>query len=87
MSQVIVGRWGKNLAVRLPNEIVNASGLTDGERVEIEAQDGNIILRRTVPRFTLKELFQGKPPAEWRAQYREAFDWGPDVGRETIDDE
>ena len=46
MSQVIVGRWGKNLAVRVPLEVARATGLTDGERVEIEARDGDIVIRR-----------------------------------------
>lgn len=46
MSQAIVGKWGKNLAIRLPAEIARASGLTDGERVQIEARDGDIVIRR-----------------------------------------
>jgi antitoxin component of MazEF toxin-antitoxin module len=46
MSQVIVGRWGKNLAIRVPLEVARMSGLSDGEQVEIEAQDGDIIIRR-----------------------------------------
>ena len=46
MSQVIVGRWGKNLAVRVPLEVARATGLTDGEHVEIEARDGDIVIRR-----------------------------------------
>jgi antitoxin MazE len=47
MSQVVVGKWGKNLAVRLPRDVVRASGLADGERVQVEARDGDIIIRRT----------------------------------------
>jgi antitoxin component of MazEF toxin-antitoxin module len=86
MPQVTVGKWGKNLAVRFPGEIVTAAGLSDGDRVEIETQDGNILIRRTAPHFTLEELFRGKSPEEWRAAYREAFDLGPDVGRETVEE-
>jgi antitoxin MazE len=85
MAQAIVGKWGKNLAVRFPGEIVKASGLHDGERVEIEIQEGTIIIRRTVPQFTLKALFAGKSAEEWRALYAGAFDWGPDVGREIVE--
>jgi len=50
MSQVTVGRWGKNLAVRVPLEIAKASGLSEGERVQIEAHDGDIVIRRPVAR-------------------------------------
>jgi antitoxin component of MazEF toxin-antitoxin module len=46
MSQVTVGKWGKNLAVRVPFDVARQSGLIDGERVEIEARDGDIIIRR-----------------------------------------
>ena len=85
MSRVIVGKWGKNLAVRLPSEIVRAVGVNSGERLDIEAHNGEIIIRRAIPRFTLEELFRGKTPEEWRAAYTDAFDWGPDVGREVVE--
>ena len=85
VSRVIVGKWGKNLAVRLPSEIVRAVGVNSGERLDIEAHNGEIIIRRAIPRFTLEELFRGKTPEEWRAAYTDAFDWGPDVGREVVE--
>ena len=50
MSQVTVGKWGKNLAIRVPFEIAKAAGLSDGERVEIETHDGDILIRRPVAR-------------------------------------
>jgi antitoxin MazE len=84
LSQVTVGRWGKNLAIRLPGEIVKATGLSNGDRLAIETRDAEIVIRRANPRFTLGELFRGKNPEEWRAAYAGAFDWGPDVGREVV---
>ena len=86
MSQAIVGKWGKSLAVRIPGEVAAAAGVNDGERVEIEARDGDIIIRRAAPRVTLQELFCGKSPQQWREAYADAFDWGPDLGRETIEE-
>ena len=47
MSRAIVGKWGNNLAIRVPLQIARASGLSDGERVEIETLDGDILIRRT----------------------------------------
>ena len=47
MAQVIVGKWGKNLAIRVPFDVARASGLNDGEQVEIETQDGDILIRRS----------------------------------------
>lgn len=46
MSHVTVGKWGKNLAVRVPFEIAKATGLSDGEQVEMEVRDGDILIRR-----------------------------------------
>jgi antitoxin MazE len=46
MSHVIVGRWGKSLAVRVPTDVARASGLSDGEAVEVEVSDGDIVIRR-----------------------------------------
>ncbi len=85
VRQAIVGKWGKNLAIRFPGEIAEAAALSDGERVEIETHDGEIVIRRSVPHFTLDELFAGKSPKQWRAAYAGAFDWGPDVGREIVE--
>jgi len=86
MSQATVGKWGKSLAIRLPAEIATAAGISNGERVEIEARDGDIVIRPVAPRFTLQELFAGKSPQEWRAAYAGAFDWGSDVGREAVEE-
>lgn len=38
------------------------------------------------PLRMLEQLFAGRAPAEWRALYAEAFDWGPDIGREAVQD-
>jgi len=86
MSQAIVGRWGKSLAIRIPGEVANAAGIGGGERVEIEARDGDIVIRRAAPRCTLGELFRGRSPEEWRAAYAGSYDWGRDVGREAVEE-
>jgi antitoxin component of MazEF toxin-antitoxin module len=46
MARATVGRWGKNLAVRVPGDIAKAVRLSDGEHVEIEHRDGDILIRR-----------------------------------------
>lgn len=86
MAQATVGKWGKNLAVRLPGEVARAARLSGGERVEVETLGGDIVIRRAAPHFTLEELFKGKSPKQWRAAYAGAFDWGPDVGREIVEE-
>ncbi len=46
MSHSVVGKWGKNLAIRVPMDVARAAGLMDGEKVEIETQDGDLVVRR-----------------------------------------
>jgi len=46
MPTVVVGRWGKNLAIRVPTEVARATGLNDGEEVEVEMQDRDIVIHR-----------------------------------------
>lgn len=84
MPRVVVGKWGKNLAVRLPLEIAAAAGLAEGAQVEMEAEKGEIVIRPISQHLPIECIFHGKQPAEWRRLYAEAFDWGPDRGRESI---
>jgi antitoxin MazE len=86
VSQAVVGKWGKSLAIRIPGEIANAVGVHGGDRVEVTIEEGDIVIRRTEPRFVLTELFAGKTPEEWRAAYADAYVWGPDVGREAVEE-
>ena len=55
MSHSVVGKWGKNLAIRVPMEVAHAAGLADGEKVEVETQDGDIVVRRREARARARE--------------------------------
>lgn len=46
MTKATVGTWGKSLAVRVPADVARLVGLSEGESVEFEAVDGDIIIRR-----------------------------------------
>jgi len=86
MTHAILGRWGKNLAVRFPHEIASQLSLHEGELVDIEAGLDQVTIRRAVPRYDLNDLFAGKSAAEWREDYAGAFDWGADAGREIVEE-
>jgi antitoxin component of MazEF toxin-antitoxin module len=47
MTSVIVGKWGRNLAIRVPAALAETVGLSDGEAVEIEAVHGDLMIRRS----------------------------------------
>ncbi len=53
--EAIVGKWGKNLAVRVPLELARRLGLADGERVELVDAGGDIIIRRIQAREDARE--------------------------------
>ena len=86
MAQATLGRWGKSLAVRLPSDVVSAFNFRDGDRVDVEIDGDSITIRRSRAPYTLEDLFAGRSPEEWRALYADSYDWGPDVGREIIEE-
>jgi antitoxin MazE len=79
--QVVLARWGNSLGLRIPKDIAAQTGLCVGARVEVAAEGGRIIITAARPRYVLVDLLQGMTP---RAM-REAFDWGPDKGREIVE--
>jgi antitoxin MazE len=80
--KVQVSRWGNSLGVRIPKDIADRAGLRAGARVEINAEDDRIVIAPARPRYRLEDLLKGMTPEAMR----EAFDWGPDVGREAVDE-
>jgi antitoxin MazE len=84
VSTATLGKWGNSLAVRIPGDVAAAARLAEGDAVEIEARADVVIIRPAAPRFSAAELFKGRSTAEWRALYADAYDWGPDVGREAV---
>jgi antitoxin MazE len=79
--QVQVSRWGNSLGLRIPKDIAIRAGLCEGTRVDIEIEGDRIIIAPAQPRYVLAELLKGMTPEAMR----EAFDWGPDKGREIVE--
>jgi antitoxin component of MazEF toxin-antitoxin module len=86
MAHARVGRWGKSLAVRLPTQVATSLGLQEGDRVEVLTREGEAVVRRLEPALTAESLFEGRSSDEWRAFYEDCYDWGPDIGREIVDE-
>ncbi len=86
MAEAVIGRWGRNLAIRLPAHVAKKAGLGDGERVEIISTDKEVIVRKLPAKLTVESMFSGKSSGDWRALSRAAFDWGEDQGRERIEE-
>jgi antitoxin MazE len=79
--QIQVARWGNSLGVRIPKDIARQSGLRAGSRVDVEAQGDRIVISPVRPRYVLADLLESITPEEMR----QAFDWGPDKGREVVE--
>lgn len=79
--QVRVSRWGNSVGLRIPKELAEQFGLTEGTQVEMRAERDGLLLSPARPRFKLTDLLVGMTPEAMS----EAFDWGPDVGRERVD--
>ena len=62
----------KSLAQRL--------GIAEGSRVEVAAEGDRLVVSVARPVYRLDELLEGVTPEAMG----EAFDWGPDQGREQV---
>jgi antitoxin MazE len=80
--QVQLARWGNSLGLRIPKDLAAQAGLRAGARVELAAEGDRIVIKPARPRYVLAELLEGVTPEAMR----EAFDWGPDIGREIVDE-
>jgi antitoxin component of MazEF toxin-antitoxin module len=85
MTRATLGRWDKSLAVRFPAEVAKAAGFGEGERIEIIGRRGEIVIRKA-PSSALATMFAGKSAEEWRELYAGTAVWGPDMGREIVEE-
>ena len=78
--------WGNSTGIRIPKKVLQAANWGNDQKVSIDIKGNTITLtplkdtQKTIP--TLDELLKGVTPENVHA----AIDWGPDVGREIIND-
>ncbi len=61
--RVQISKWGNSLGLRVPKDIAEQVGLHEGTRVDVEARDdGSVVIRKAVKRYTLEELVAGMTP-------------------------
>jgi len=80
--QIQVTKWGNSLGVRLPRALAKQIGIDEGQKVNVRTSGDKIIIEPLTPHYRLEDLLTNISP---RAM-RDAFAWGPDAGREAIDD-
>ena len=79
--KVVVARWGNSLGLRIPKDIAARAGMREGARVSVGSDGKRIVITPARPHYRLAELLRGITPEAMR----DAFDWGPDRGREIIE--
>ena len=80
--QVLVSKWGNSLGLRLPKTLAAEIGVSDGQKVEVRAEGGRIVVEPVREPLTWEKMMENVTPEAMR----EAWDWGEDVGREVVDD-
>jgi antitoxin MazE len=79
--QVQITRWGNNLGLRIPKDLAERAGLRAGMSVDLAAEGDRIVIAPAGRRHALADLLGGVTPEAMR----DAFDWGPDRGREIVE--
>ncbi len=74
-----IARWGNSLAVRLPKQVLEQAGLSEGVPVELVVESGTVVLRPAKPRYDINKLIAGITPEN----LPESFDDAP-MGRELL---
>lgn len=81
MSTAKIVRWGNSLAVRIPRILADRAGVAEGDAILLEAERGQINLRRREVVQSLKELVAQITPEN---RYEEISS-GPERGKERVE--
>ena len=75
-----VQKWGNSLGLRIPKVFATDTELVAGSEVEIEVEDGRLIVTPVIkPSYRLEDLLAGVTPEN----LHEAVDWGEAQGGEA----
>lgn len=82
MASAQIVKWGNSLAIRIPKVVAQEAGVSEGDPIEIEAENGRIQLRRRQRKVpTLKELVAQITPEN---RY-DALESGAERGKEILE--
>jgi antitoxin MazE len=81
MPKTQIMKWGNSLAVRIPKTVAEKVRMREGDPIIVEARKDRIELRVADKIPSLEELV-----SQITIENRyEATEWGPDVGKETVE--
>ena len=74
-------KWGNSLAIRVPRSVAEQAGLRIKDSLEIEVQEGALVLKPLLRRvYRLEDLVRRITPRN----VHEAIDFGGQAGREAL---
>jgi antitoxin MazE len=59
---VTLSRWGNSLAIRIPKDTLEEADMHEGDRLEVIAEEGRLVLRHEAACPSLAELIAGITP-------------------------
>jgi len=80
--QVQISKWGNSLGLRLPRALADQLGIGEGQKVSIVADGNRLIVEAVASTYRLEDMLANITPEAMGA----AFHWGPDIGREAVDE-
>jgi antitoxin MazE len=81
MASAQIVKWGNSLAIRIPKPLAEEAGLSEGDRVLMEAAKGQIEVRRADQPPSLRELVSQITPEN---RYGET-PTGRERGKESVE--
>lgn len=56
--QIAVEKWGDSNAIRIPVDLLNAIGAKQGDKLDVEIENGKVILGKN-EELMIEQLFEG----------------------------
>jgi antitoxin MazE len=75
----VIQKWGNSGAVRLPAAVMKQLNVHLGDRLDLQVENGKIVLVPAPLEYRLEDLVAGITPKNRHA----AVDFGASIGRET----
>ena len=58
MNTATLRNWGGSVALPIPRNLLAMLGLEAGKQVDLDVQDGNIIIEAAKPKYTMEQLIK-----------------------------
>ena len=85
--QIAVSKWGNSLGIRIPVNVIKALSIENGDLINYEVRDNQLILSKDMSTKAMFENFYHKSINEITLEdvgQADEIDWGEDLGGEIF---